>query len=146
MRRLTWVFAGRTSLIVGFVMSWLSESAQDKTYNKTCVTSKDRSACISIQYYNGSRLSFFRRPGCCRRYMRSAKTLIRLHRCAGWSEFALIASLIVGFVVRWLIYDFLVAFTHTKPLLIKEYSKRKELSFPLEKNPFSGGDANNLKV
>ena len=40
----------------------------------------------------------------CRRHMRSAKTLIRLHGCAGRSIFTGHTSFIVGFVVRWLIY------------------------------------------
>ena len=36
--------------------------------------------------------------------MRSNKTLIRLLRCAGWSESSLVACLIVGFAVRWFNY------------------------------------------
>ena len=36
-----------------------NEPAHDKTYNKTCVTSRLRSACTSTQYGKGSRLPLF---------------------------------------------------------------------------------------
>ena len=36
-----------------------NDPAHDKTYNKTCVTSNDRSACTSTQYDEGFHLSHF---------------------------------------------------------------------------------------
>ena len=76
------------------------EPSHAKTYNKTCVTNKDRSDCTSTQY--GSVLSLDNLEaveGTC-----NQQRLFTLCRCAGWSEYLLVACLIVGFVLSWLIF------------------------------------------
>ena len=50
------------------------ETAHDKTYKKTCVTSRLRSVCTFTQCGKGSRLAFFDNHGGCRRHMQSGKT------------------------------------------------------------------------
>ena len=94
MPRLNLVFAGRTCRFVGFFMCL---PVHDKTYNKTCVTSKDSVQPVHLPGMIRLGLSL------CRRNMRLAKTLVRLRGCAGWSESSLVARLIVGFVVCWFI-------------------------------------------
>ena len=63
----------------------LNEPGHDKTYNKTCVTSKD-----SDQHVYPPRLARVLVYPSLKAVEStwSVKTLIRLHRCAGWSVFA----------------------------------------------------------
>ena len=42
-----------------FIVCMTFQPAHDKTYNKTCVTNKDRPACTSTQYGKGSWSSLF---------------------------------------------------------------------------------------
>ena len=72
-----------------------TETVHDKTYNKTCVTSKD----FDQPVHPPSMARVLCNPSLdnpvavesCRRHMRSAKTQIRLRGCAGWSESSLVA-------------------------------------------------------
>ena len=58
-----------------------TDPVDDKTYNNTCVTSKELDQPVHPpKYGKASCLSLFDYPGSSRRHMRLAKTLIRLHR------------------------------------------------------------------
>ena len=89
MPRLNRVFAGRTGHFVGFVMRQLNckiELEHDKTNKITCAPSEASdqpahwtcliSLCCALYWYLRTQ-TFFRR---------TAKTLIRLGGCPGWSE------------------------------------------------------------
>ena len=87
--------------LLGRVSSFCTkyEPAHDKTYNKTFVTRKDSDQPIYIYIYIPSRTTVLvyssGQSWCCSRHIRSAKTLIRLRGCAGWSESSLVAQVLL---------------------------------------------------
>ena len=86
------------ALLYLFLQENLFEPAHNKTDKKIFVTSKDSDQPVHSP--SMARVLVYPSLDSCRRHMQSAKTLIRLHQCAG---FAGHTSLIIGFVVCWLV-------------------------------------------
>ena len=80
MFRLIWVFAGHAGLIVGFIVRWLKSQLHVHSWDNWHTSNKE------LQQRN--RLGWARRNT-----LRTAKTLIRLRECAGWSESSLSARM-----------------------------------------------------
>ena len=80
---------------LSFVTLFISEPAHDKTYNNICLFRNEPDR--PIRPLNMARLSFIHHwiTGDVRRHIRSAKSLIRLRGCAGWSETSLVAQVLL---------------------------------------------------